>query len=52
MTTADVFASLVQFLQVAFFNFLAFWRYNALLFMLTAGVSLMVGFSWYDAYTS
>ena len=37
---------------VIFFSLLAFWRLNALLFMLTAGVSLMVGLQWYDVYTT
>jgi len=33
-------------------SFLAFWRFNALLFMLLAGASLMFGFYWYDAFTT
>lgn len=52
MTTADVLASLVQFLPVVFFSSLAFWKLNALLFMLAAGASLMVGLQWYDVYTT
>ena len=35
-----------------FFSFLAFWRFNALLFMLAGGASLMVGLQWYDVYTT
>lgn len=52
METADVFASLAQLLPLIFFSFLAFWRLNALLFMLAAGTSLMVGLHWYDVYTT
>lgn len=52
MTTADVLASLVQFLPVVLFSSLAFWRPNALLFMLAAGTSLLVGLQWYDVYTT
>lgn len=37
---------------VAFFSLLAFWKYNALLFMLAAGASIMVGLQWYDVYTT
>lgn len=37
---------------VIFFSVLAFWRYNALLFMLAAGASLMTGLYWYDTYTN
>lgn len=40
------------FAVVALFSFLAFWKSNALLFMLLAGASLMVGFQWYDVYTT
>ena len=36
---------------VVFFSFLAFWKLNALLFMLAGGASLMVGLQWYDVYT-
>lgn len=37
---------------VAFFSLLAFWKNNAILFMLTAGASIMVGLQWYDVYTT
>ena len=37
---------------VMFFSFLAFWKLNALLFMLAAGASLMTGLQWYDVYTT
>ena len=37
---------------VIFFSFLAFWRLSALLFMLTAGTSIMVGFYWANTYTT
>ncbi len=37
---------------VVFFSFLAFWKYDALLFMLTAGTSVMTGFYWRDTYTN
>lgn len=37
---------------VIFFSWLAFWKYNALLFMLAAGSSVMTGFYWYDTYTT
>lgn len=39
-------------MAIALFSVLAFWRLNALLFMLAAGVSLMVGLQWYDVYTT
>ncbi len=39
-------------LPLALFSVLAFWKFNSLLFMITAGVSLMVGLYWYDAYTN
>jgi len=31
---------------------LAFWRFNAVMFMLVAGASLLLGFCWYDAFTT
>ena len=37
---------------VLLFSLLAFWKYNALLFMLTAGASMMVGLQWFDVYTT
>lgn len=37
---------------VIFFSVLAFWKYNALLFMITAGASVMTGLYWRDTYTT
>ena len=37
---------------IVFFSLLAFWKYNAILFMIAAGVSMMVGLQWYDVYTT
>jgi len=37
---------------IAFFSVLAFWKHNALMFMLAAGASLMTGLYWYDTYTN
>jgi len=37
------------------FSFLAFWQrgvVSIILFMITAGVSLFVGFYWYDTYVN
>jgi len=42
----------MPFLPLALFSLLAFWKENALLFMLSAGASMMVGLYWYDAYTN
>ncbi len=50
METAEVLASLAQFVPVIFLSMVAFWRPNAVLFMLAAGASLITGFSWYDTY--
>ncbi len=35
---------------VIFFSLLAFWRHNALMFMLAAGASTILGFYWFDTY--
>jgi len=35
---------------VAIVTFLAFWRANAVLFMIAAGVSVVLGLTWYDTY--
>ena len=43
---------ILAFFVVVFFSLLAFWRYNALLFMLTAGTSVMTGLYWRDTYTT
>jgi len=40
--------TIIQFLPVAFFSVLAFWKNNVVLFMLTGGISLFVGLYWYD----
>ena len=37
---------------VVFFSVLAFWKSDALMFMLAAGASLMLGLYWYDIYTT
>ena len=37
---------------VVFFSWLAFWKHDALLFMLVAGMSIMTGFYWYDIYAT
>jgi hypothetical protein len=34
------------------FSFLAYWKNHALLFLITAAVSLFVGFKWYDVYVN
>ncbi len=39
-------------LVVVFFSVLAFWRPNAVLFMLVGGVSMMTGLYWFDVYNS
>ena len=33
------------------FSVIAFWKYNALTFMMVAGLSIMSGFYWYDVFT-
>jgi len=37
---------------IAFFSVLAFWKLDTLLFMLTAGASVMTGLYWRDTYTT
>ena len=34
------------------FSFLAYWKNHALIFLITAAVSLFVGFKWYDVYVN
>ena len=34
------------------FSFLAFWKPNAVLFMLVAGISIILGLTWYDLYVT
>lgn len=43
---------ILAFCAVIFFSCLAFWKYDALLFMITAGASVMTGFYWRDTYTN
>jgi ABC-type uncharacterized transport system permease subunit len=35
----------LAFIPVVFFSLLAWWKYNPVLFMVTAGVALLVGFN-------
>lgn len=35
----------LAFIPVIFFSLLSWWKYNPILFMVTAGVSLLVGFN-------
>ena len=42
----------IAFSAVMFFSVLAFWKYDALLFMITAGASVMTGLYWRDTYTT
>jgi len=37
---------------VAVFSVFAFWKLNAVLFMLAGGASIMLGLYWYDVYTT
>lgn len=34
------------------FSFLVFWKPNAVLFMILAGVSIILGLTWYDLYVT
>ena len=43
---------IVAIIPLALFSALAFWKSSALLFMLIAGGSLIVGLTWYDIYTT
>lgn len=42
----------LPFLVVGFFSVLAFWKHEALIFLLTSGASMMVGLQWYDDYVT
>ena len=42
----------VELIPVTLFSILAFWKPNAVLFMLVAGSSLILGLHWYDVYTT
>ncbi len=37
---------------VVFFSVIAFWQYNALLFMIAGGSSIILGLYWFDVYTT
>jgi len=37
---------------IAFFSAIAFWKANAIAFMLCAAASLMTGLYWFDGYTT
>lgn len=43
---------LLSFIPLALFSVLAFWKPNAVLFMISAGIAMFVGFYWFDAYTT
>lgn len=43
---------LIAIIPIALFSALAFWKPTAPLFMLVAGGSLIIGLTWYDAYTT
>lgn len=42
----------VMILPLALFSVLAFWKSNAIIFMLAGGTSIMVGLYWFDIYTT
>ena len=51
----DVAVALEHFVfltPLIFLSVLAFWKYNALIFMLAAGMSAITGLYWYDVYTT
>lgn len=50
MTTAEVFEMMVYLIPLIFFSVLSFWHLNAVLFLLTAGISVMLGLSWYNNF--
>jgi len=43
---------LIQFMPVAFFSVLAFWKQNAVLFILAGVMGLFTGFIFYDNYVT
>jgi len=49
---ALAFEQFVMLLPLVILSILAFWKSNALLFMLAGGTSIMVGLYWYDIYTT
>ena len=42
----------MAFMALGLFSFLAFWKPNAVLFMILAGISIIAGLYWYDLYTT
>lgn len=46
-----VIKQFVVFVPLILFSVLAFWKSNAILFMLVAGTALITGLYWYDAFT-
>jgi hypothetical protein len=43
---------LIYLVPLAFFSVLAFWKESAILFIITAALSLMVGLKWFDIYVN
>lgn len=43
---------LIQLLPLVLLSLLAFWKPNALLFLLVGGLSVMAGLNWYNIYTT
>ena len=41
----------ISFIPLALFSVLAFWKPNALLFMLTGTIAIFIGLFFYDVYT-
>lgn len=52
MSTAEALGVMVQLMVLIGFSFLAFKWFNGLLFMMVAGVALVLGLYWYDAFTT
>lgn len=48
MVVTQLFSALVGLVAL---SFLAFWRPSAHLFMILAGISIMLGLYWFDIYT-
>lgn len=42
----------LSFLPLTLFSVLAFWQLNAILFMVSGGIALFVGFYWYNQYVT
>lgn len=42
--------TIVSLILLAVFSVLAFWKQLAIIYMLLAGMSLMIGLEWYDVY--